>query len=93
MRTVNSLLILTVLLVLLGIENSFGEIYYEYEVFADSDFSHIHNVCIDPGHGGPYAEKYWNNGDGAGTHGCCYGLSEQWVNLHVAYALSDSLYP
>jgi N-acetylmuramoyl-L-alanine amidase len=67
--------------------------YTQYEAFADSDFSHAHDVCIDPGHGGPYAQKFGNNGDGAGTHGCCYNLSEQWVNLQVAYALEDSLYP
>jgi N-acetylmuramoyl-L-alanine amidase len=67
--------------------------YIQYEAFADSDFSHTHNVCIDPGHGGPTAEKYWDNGDGRGTHGCCYGLSEQWVNLQVAYTRRDSLYP
>jgi hypothetical protein len=65
---------------------AFSEEYLQYEVFADSDFSHIHNVCIDPGHGGPTAQKYWDNGDGAGTHGCCYGLSGQWVNRQVAYA-------
>jgi hypothetical protein len=41
-----------------------GEEYLQYEVFADSDFSHTHNVCIDPGHGGPTAQKYWDNDDG-----------------------------
>lgn len=49
-------------------------------------------ICIDPGHGGPTAEKFGSNGDGAGTHGCCYFLSEQWVNRQVAYTLRDSLY-
>ena len=48
MRTVNTLLILMVLLTLLGIKNSLGGIYYEYEVFADSDFTQPRDVCIDP---------------------------------------------
>jgi N-acetylmuramoyl-L-alanine amidase len=76
MRTVNTLLILTVLLALHGIENSFGEIYYEYEVFADSDFSHPHDICIDPGHGGSQS----------GNLGRVYGLLEKDVNLSVVLA-------
>jgi hypothetical protein len=86
MRTVNTLLILMVLITLTGIKNSFAEIYSEYEVFADSDFSHAHDICIDPGHGGPTAQKFGNNGDGQGTYGCCYDLSEQWVNMQVDLA-------
>jgi len=83
MRTVNALLILMVLLTLLGIKNSFGEIYYEYQVFADSDFSHPHDVCIDPGYGGPGASQYGSDGLIQGTWGPVYELSEQWVNLQV----------
>jgi len=63
--------------------------YIQYEVFADSDFSHTHNVCIDPGHGGPGASKYGPNEDGHGTCGPVLGLSEQWVNLQVALELRD----
>jgi N-acetylmuramoyl-L-alanine amidase len=43
-------------------------------------------VCIDPGHGGPGAQKFKNNGDGYGTLGYRDSLSEQWINLQVAYA-------
>jgi N-acetylmuramoyl-L-alanine amidase len=88
MRRLNFLLVvfLVFAIVIISETTTFGEEYIQYEVFADSDFSHTHNVCIDPGHGGPTAEKFGDNGDGAGTHGCCYGLSEQWVNLHVASA-------
>jgi len=79
-------------IVIISETTAFGKEYLQYEVFADSDFSHTRNVCIDPGHGGPTAQKFGNNGDGQGTYGCCYNLSEQWVNLQVAYALRDSLY-
>jgi|GEM_PF-5886752 len=48
-------------------------------------------VCIDPGHGGPDASKYGPNGDGFGSHGPVYNLSEQWVNLEVAFKLADLL--
>lgn len=93
MRRLNFLLVALLFFAIVAERETtaFGGEYMQYEVFADSDFSHTHNVCIDPGHGGPTAQKYWDNGDGAGTHGCCYGLSEQWVNLQVAYALRDSL--
>ncbi len=46
-------------------------------------------VCIDPGHGGPGASQYGSNGDGAGTYGLVYHLSEQWVSLKVASAQKD----
>jgi N-acetylmuramoyl-L-alanine amidase len=71
---------------------TFGEEYSQYQVFADSDFTHWHDVCIDPGHGGPEAQKYGNNGDNAGAYGYQDSLSEQWINLQVAYNLRDSLY-
>ncbi|KPJ62308.1 hypothetical protein AMJ44_15805 [candidate division WOR-1 bacterium DG_54_3] len=47
------------------------------------------HICIDPGHGGPGASKYGSNGDGAGTYGLVYHLSEQWVNFQVALELYD----
>ena len=72
---------------------SWGQERNEYAVLADSDFTQYRDICIDPGHGGPNAEKYGNNGDGAGSYGCEDSLSEQWINLQVAYALRDSLYP
>lgn len=31
-------------------------------------------VCVDPGHGGPTAQKYLDNGYGENMHVCCYGL-------------------
>ena len=45
-------------------------------------------VCIDPGHGGPDASMYGPNGDNRGSHGPNLNLSEQWVNLDVAYSLA-----
>ncbi|MFH0930618.1 MAG: N-acetylmuramoyl-L-alanine amidase, partial [Candidatus Zixiibacteriota bacterium] len=72
-------------------KNSYAK---EYEVLDDTIFTNPHDVCIDPGHGGPTAQKYNNNGDGYGTMGCTYtgdSLSEQWVNLQVAYYLRDLL--
>jgi N-acetylmuramoyl-L-alanine amidase len=70
-------------------KNSFAN---EYEVLTDTIFDYPHTICIDPGHGGPTAQRYNNNGDGYGTLGCSYtgdSLSEQWVNLQVAYHLQD----
>jgi len=51
-------------------------------------------VVVDPGHGGPGASKYGPNGDGAGTDGPLPDgkkLSEEWVNLQVAFVLKDSI--
>jgi N-acetylmuramoyl-L-alanine amidase len=51
-------------------------------------------VVVDPGHGGPDASKYGPNGDGAGTDGPLPSgqkLSEEWVNLQVAFVLKDSI--
>jgi N-acetylmuramoyl-L-alanine amidase len=48
-------------------------------------------VCIDPGHGGPGADKYHNGGDLHGNAGLCQGIAEQWVNFHVACFLRDSI--
>jgi N-acetylmuramoyl-L-alanine amidase len=48
-------------------------------------------VCIDPGHGGPGADKYHNGGDGWGCAGLCLGIAEQWVNFQVAWFLRDSI--
>jgi len=46
-------------------------------------------VYIDPGHGGPGAEKYTYNGYGHnnnnGAVGPYYELTEQWINLQVAF--------
>jgi N-acetylmuramoyl-L-alanine amidase len=87
--------ILSIFLIIVSfaIENSFAN---EYVVLDDTIFTYPHGVCIDPGHGGPTAQKYNNNGDGLGTLGCgnYYGdsLSEQWVNLQVAYKLQDFLW-
>jgi N-acetylmuramoyl-L-alanine amidase len=67
--------------------------YVQFEAVADSDFTQPRDICVDPGHGGPSARKYGNNGDGAGSYGYEDSLSEQWINLQVAYALRDSLYP
>ncbi len=48
-------------------------------------------ICIDPGHGGPGAEKYYENGGGANAHygsvGPLLHLTEQWINLKVAREL------
>ena len=71
---------------------SLAERCAEYAALADSDFTQPHQVCLDPGHGGPEAQKYGNNGDDAGAYGYEDSLSEQWVNLMVAFALRDSLY-
>jgi hypothetical protein len=83
MRNPNSIFVVLLFFAVLVFSETtaFGEEYLQYEVFADSDFSHTRNVCIDPGHGGPYAQKYWNNGDDAGTYSCCYDLSGRWVDL------------
>jgi len=43
-------------------------------------------VCIDPGHGGPGADKFHNGGDGYGNSGPVLGIAEQWVNVEVALA-------
>jgi N-acetylmuramoyl-L-alanine amidase len=48
-------------------------------------------ICIDPGHGGPGASQYGSNGDGYGTYGPVYHLTEQWVNLQVALKCSTLL--
>lgn len=79
------------ILILAVLQNSFA---VEYKVLDDTMFTYPHDVCIDPGHGGPTAQRYNNNGDGQGTMGCSYtgdSLSEQWVNLQVAYYLRDLL--
>lgn len=88
MRRLNFLLVVFLFFAIIVIRETtaFGGEYLEYGVFADSDFTQPRDVCIDPGHGGPTAEKFGNNGDAAGTYGCCYNLSEQWVNLQVAMA-------
>ncbi|MDP3024970.1 MAG: N-acetylmuramoyl-L-alanine amidase [candidate division Zixibacteria bacterium] len=48
-------------------------------------------ICIDPGHGGPDAGKYWENGGGKNGHNGAMGpylhLTEQWINLEVAREL------
>ena len=46
-------------------------------------------VCIDAGHGGPGANKFYNGGDGYGGAGPDSGLAEQWVNWQVATRLRD----
>jgi N-acetylmuramoyl-L-alanine amidase len=52
-------------------------------------------VVIDPGHGGPDASKFGNNGggynEGHGALGPNSQLTEQWVNLQVAFFLRDSI--
>jgi|GEM_PF-754711 len=52
--------------------------------------SFAQKICIDPGHGGPGATRYWNNGgggnEGRGAVGP-NGLTEQWINLEVAREL------
>lgn len=48
-------------------------------------------VCIDPGHGGIGANKYYNGGDGNGGAGLCQGIAEQWVDFNVACALRDTI--
>ena len=70
------------------LKNSFAA---EYEVLNDTIFTYPHDICIDPGHGGPTACKYGTgcNGDGAGAYGDYDSLSEQWINLQVAYKLQD----
>ncbi|MCJ7459496.1 MAG: N-acetylmuramoyl-L-alanine amidase [candidate division Zixibacteria bacterium] len=74
-------------------KNSYSK---EYEILEDTIFTRIHDICIDPGHGGPTAQQYNNNGDGYGTLGCgnYYGdsLSEQWVNLQVAWKLLELMH-
>jgi len=89
--TVIGFLVLFILIAFIVFKNSFAR---EYEVLDDTIFTYPHDVCIDPGHGGPTAQRYNNNGDGQGTLGCSYtgdSLSEQWVNLQVAYYLKDFL--
>jgi N-acetylmuramoyl-L-alanine amidase len=88
MRNLNSIFVALLFFAVLVFSETtaFGEEYLQYEVIADSDFSHTHNVCIDPGHGGPTALKYKNNGDGHGAYGYYDSLSEQWINLQVASA-------
>ena len=52
-------------------------------------------VCIDPGHGGPGAGKYWENGGGYNQHKGSMGpngLTEQWINLEVAKELRWQIY-
>ncbi|MDH4222390.1 MAG: N-acetylmuramoyl-L-alanine amidase [candidate division Zixibacteria bacterium] len=53
-------------------------------------------VCIDPGHGGPGASKYWYNGGGKnqnkGSVGPYLHLTEQWINLEVAKELRWQIY-
>jgi N-acetylmuramoyl-L-alanine amidase len=48
-------------------------------------------VCIDPGHGGPGASKYYCNGGGYNNYRGAFGpidsLTEQWVNLQVGLKL------
>lgn len=47
-------------------------------------------ICIDPGHGGLGAGRYWENGGGKNGHyGSMgpHGLTEQWINLEVAKEL------
>jgi len=55
----------------------------------------IIEVIIDPGHGGPNASKYGNNGggynEGRGSSGPDSLLTEQWVNLQVSFLLKDSI--
>ena len=48
-------------------------------------------IWLDPGHGGPEASQYGSNGDGHGTYGLVYHLTEQWVNLQVALMCSTLL--
>lgn len=71
------------------VKNPFAE---GYEILDDTIFTYPHNICIDPGHGGPTAQKYGDNGDGLGSYGYQDSLSEQWINLQVAYALQDSFW-
>jgi N-acetylmuramoyl-L-alanine amidase len=53
-------------------------------------------ICIDPGHGGPGAGKYWYNGAGKnenkGSVGPYLHLTEQWINLEVAKELRWQIY-
>ena len=49
-------------------------------------FGQYYHVCIDPGHGGPGADKFHNGGDGYGGAGPVLGIAEQWVNFQVAFA-------
>jgi N-acetylmuramoyl-L-alanine amidase len=55
----------------------------------------IIEVVIAPGHGGPGASKYGNNGggynEGRGSSGPDSLLTEQWVNLQVSFLLRDSI--
>jgi len=51
-------------------------------------------VYIDPGHGGPGADQYYNGGGhngGNGAVGDSLGTAEQWINLNVALVLRDTL--
>jgi N-acetylmuramoyl-L-alanine amidase len=54
--------------------------------FSDQDI-----VCIDPGHGGPGADKFHNGGDGYGGAGPVLGIAEQWVNFQVALELYEMI--
>ena len=83
------LLYIFIVTTILGFENSFAN---EYEVLDDTIFTYPHQVCIDPGHGGPTACKYDTgsstcNGDGAGSYGYEDSLSEQWINIKMVLGL------
>jgi len=52
---------------------------------------HPAKLYLDAGHGGVAAKKFGNNGDGRGAYGPQDSLSEQWVNLHVTFAVRDSI--
>jgi len=45
------------ILIVVFLQNSFA---VEYKVLEDTMFTNPHDVCIDPGHGGPGASKYRN---------------------------------
>ncbi len=70
-----------------------GFIFLVFLIFHVSSFAQ--KICIDPGHGGPGASKYWNNGgggnEGRGAVGPD-GLTEQWINLEVAKELRWQIY-
>jgi N-acetylmuramoyl-L-alanine amidase len=45
------------ILMVVVLQNSFAA---EYKVLEDTMFTNPHDVCIDPGHGGPAASQYGN---------------------------------